>query len=130
MQKVLVVDDDKVLQQSVKEALEFHDFNVSVADYGKEAVQAVYRDEYDLVEELATAMETGADGTTDVKDVDDGIALCQWTQTSGPPVDLSSAAVFNPTFIAPEPGPEGVHVAFSPSISVISPATASSIYVW
>ena len=43
MHKVLVVDDDKVLQQSVKQALEFHHFNVDVADNGKEAVNAVYR---------------------------------------------------------------------------------------
>jgi DNA-binding NtrC family response regulator len=49
MHKVLVVDDDKVLQQSVKQALEFHHFNVDVADNGKEAVSAVYREKYDLV---------------------------------------------------------------------------------
>jgi len=49
MHKVLVVDDDKVLQQSVKQALEFHHFNVEVADNGKEAVGAVYREKYDLV---------------------------------------------------------------------------------
>ncbi len=49
MHKVLVVDDDKVLQQSVKQALDFHHFNVEVADNGKEAVAAVYRDKYDLV---------------------------------------------------------------------------------
>ena len=49
MQKVLVVDDDKVLQQSVKQALEFHHFKVDVADNGKEAVAAVYREKYELV---------------------------------------------------------------------------------
>jgi two-component system response regulator HydG len=49
MHKVLVVDDDKVLQNSVKQALEFHHFLVNVADNGKEAVNAVYRDKYDLV---------------------------------------------------------------------------------
>jgi len=49
MHKVLVVDDDKVLQQSVKQALEFHHFKVEVADNGKEAVNAVYREKYDLV---------------------------------------------------------------------------------
>jgi two-component system response regulator HydG len=48
MHKVLVVDDDKVLQNSVKQALEFHHFLVNVADNGKEAVNAVYRDKYDL----------------------------------------------------------------------------------
>jgi DNA-binding NtrC family response regulator len=49
MHKVLVVDDDHVLQQSVKQALEFHHFNVQVANNGKEAVGAVYREKFDLV---------------------------------------------------------------------------------
>lgn len=49
MHRVLVVDDDKVLQQSVKQALEYHHFRVDVASNGKEAVGAVYRDKYDLV---------------------------------------------------------------------------------
>ncbi len=49
MHKVLVVDDDKVLQESVKQALEFHHFKVDVADNGKIAVGAVYREKYDLI---------------------------------------------------------------------------------
>lgn len=49
MHKVLVVDDDKVLQQSVKQALDYHHFAVEVADNGKEAVQKVYGQKYDLV---------------------------------------------------------------------------------
>lgn len=49
MHKVLVVDDDKILQQSVKEALEYHHFQVDVADNGKEAVNAVVKNNYDLV---------------------------------------------------------------------------------
>ncbi len=49
MNKVLVVDDDKVLQDSVKTALEFHHFSVDVADNGKAAVEAVYKQKYDLV---------------------------------------------------------------------------------
>ncbi len=49
MHKVLVVDDDKVLQQSVKQALEYHHFVVDVADNGKEAVNKVYGKKYDLV---------------------------------------------------------------------------------
>jgi DNA-binding NtrC family response regulator len=47
--KVLVVDDDKVLQHSVKQALEYHHFVVDVADNGKEAVTKVYGQKYDLV---------------------------------------------------------------------------------
>ncbi|MGV7225049.1 MAG: PKD domain-containing protein [Nitrospinales bacterium] len=34
------------------------------------------------------------------KDVDDGIASCQWSQNSGPSVSLSSPAVYQPTFTA------------------------------
>lgn len=49
MHKVLVVDDDKVLQQSVRQALEYHHFVVDVADNGKEAVNKVYGQKYDLV---------------------------------------------------------------------------------
>jgi DNA-binding NtrC family response regulator len=49
MHKVLVVDDDKVLQDSVKQALEYHNFVVDVADNGKEALLAVTREKYDLV---------------------------------------------------------------------------------
>ena len=49
MHRVLVVDDDKVLQDSVKQALEFHHFRVDTADNGKEALSAVYREKYDLV---------------------------------------------------------------------------------
>jgi len=49
MHKVLVVDDDKVLQQSVKQALEYHHFAVDVADNGREAVSRVYGEKYDLV---------------------------------------------------------------------------------
>lgn len=49
MHKVLVVDDDKVLQDNVRQALEYHHFKVDVADNGREAVNAVYREKYDLV---------------------------------------------------------------------------------
>lgn len=49
MHKVLVVDDDKVLQQSVRQALEYHHFQVKVADNGKEALNQVYREKFDLV---------------------------------------------------------------------------------
>lgn len=49
MHKVLVVDDDKVLQDSVRQALEYHHFFVDVADNGKEALNKVTSDKYDLV---------------------------------------------------------------------------------
>ena len=49
MHKVLVVDDDKVLQQSVKQALEFHHFNVDVADNGKIAIEKLKEKKYDSI---------------------------------------------------------------------------------
>lgn len=49
MHKVLVVDDDQVLRDSVKQALEYHHFFVDTASNGKEALNAVYGKKYDLV---------------------------------------------------------------------------------
>jgi DNA-binding NtrC family response regulator len=49
LHKVLVVDDDKILQESVRQALEYHQFIVQTADNGKLAVEAIYREKYDLV---------------------------------------------------------------------------------
>lgn len=49
MHKVLVVDDDKVLQSNVRQALEYHHFIVKVADNGKEALGQVYKEKFDLV---------------------------------------------------------------------------------
>lgn len=49
MHKVLVVDDDKVLQGSVKQALEYHHFFVDTADNGREALNKVTAGDYDLV---------------------------------------------------------------------------------
>ncbi|MCT4642362.1 MAG: sigma-54 dependent transcriptional regulator [Bacteriovoracaceae bacterium] len=76
MQKVLVVDDDKVLQQSVKQALEFHHFNVDVADNGKEAVGAVYREKYDLVVMDVNMPEMdGIEALTEIKKHDPSIIV-------------------------------------------------------
>jgi DNA-binding NtrC family response regulator len=49
MHKVLVVDDDKILQSSVKDALVHHHFIVDTADNGKEALSKVYKESYDFV---------------------------------------------------------------------------------
>ena len=49
MHKVLVVDDDQVLRESVKQALQFHNFLVETATNGKEALHAVYKQKYDMV---------------------------------------------------------------------------------
>lgn len=47
--KVLVVDDDKILQQSVRHALVSHQFDVTVADNGLEALNKVKKQKFDLV---------------------------------------------------------------------------------
>jgi len=76
MQKVLVVDDDKVLQQSVKQALEYHHFKVEVANNGKEAVSAVYRDKYDLVVMDVNMPEMdGLQALTEIKKHDSSIIV-------------------------------------------------------
>lgn len=49
MHKVLVVDDDQVLRDSVKAALQFHNFLVDTATNGKEALHSVYKQKYDMV---------------------------------------------------------------------------------
>lgn len=76
MHKVLVVDDDKVLQQSVKQALEYHHFKVDVADNGKEAVSAVYREKYDLVVMDVNMPEMdGLEALTEIKKHDSSIIV-------------------------------------------------------
>ncbi len=49
MKRVLVVDDDQVLQDSVRQALEFHHFFVDVANNGSEALNKVTQAKYDLI---------------------------------------------------------------------------------
>lgn len=76
MHKVLVVDDDKVLQSSVKEALEFHHFAVDVADNGKEALSAVYKEKYDLVVMDVNMPEMdGIQALTEIKKYDPSIIV-------------------------------------------------------
>jgi two-component system response regulator HydG len=76
MHRVLVVDDDKVLQTSVKDALEFHHFAVDVADNGKEALSAVYREKYDLVVMDVNMPEMdGIEALTEIKKYDPSIIV-------------------------------------------------------
>lgn len=76
MHKVLVVDDDKVLQQSVKQALEYHHFVVDVADNGKEAVTRVYGQKYDLVVMDVNMPEMdGIEALTEIKKHDSSVIV-------------------------------------------------------
>lgn len=49
MQKVLVVDDDLVLRESLQKALRLNGFSVDVAENGQTAVNKVRSEEFDLV---------------------------------------------------------------------------------
>jgi DNA-binding NtrC family response regulator len=76
MHKVLVVDDDKVLQESLRQALEYHSFFVQVADNGKEALKVVMRDKYDLVVMDVNMPEMdGIQALTEIKRYDPSIIV-------------------------------------------------------
>jgi two-component system, NtrC family, response regulator HydG len=76
MHRVLVVDDDKVLQQSVRQALEYHHFVVDVADNGKAAVQKVYGQKYDLVVMDVNMPEMdGIEALTEIKKHDSSVIV-------------------------------------------------------
>ena len=76
MHRVLVVDDDKVLQNSVKEALLYHSFTVDVANNGKEALLAVYKEKYDLVVMDVNMPEMdGISALSEIKKVDPSVIV-------------------------------------------------------
>lgn len=76
MHRVLVVDDDKVLQDSVRQALEFHHFVVDVADNGKQALSQVNREKYDLVVMDVNMPEMdGIEALTEIKKYDPSIIV-------------------------------------------------------
>jgi len=56
--------------------------------------------------------EVTLDGSSST-DVDGDIQSYLWTQVSDPPVELSSTTEVNPTFVAPEVGPEDIVLRFS-----------------
>lgn len=67
--------------------------------------------------------QTVTDGTTvylngsGSSDPDDGIASYQWTQTTGPAVNLTGTATATPTFIAPSVGPDGATLVFQLTVA-------------
>jgi hypothetical protein len=50
-------------------------------------------------------------------DADDGIAAYQWRQVDGPAVTLSDAGASQPSFTAPDVGPEGASLVFRLTVS-------------
>jgi two-component system response regulator HydG len=76
MHRVLVVDDDKVLQNSVREALLYHNFQVDVANNGKEAISSVYKEKYDLVVMDVNMPEMdGISALTEIKKIDPSVIV-------------------------------------------------------
>jgi len=76
MHRVLVVDDDKILRDSVKEAMLYHNFAVDVAENGKEAIKAVYREKYDLILMDVNMPEmTGIEALSEIKKYDPSIIV-------------------------------------------------------
>jgi PKD repeat protein len=56
------------------------------------------------------------DGTSSI-DIDDGITSYQWTQIGVPTVTLSNPASSQPTFTAPDVGPDGVSLTFNLTVT-------------
>jgi len=56
------------------------------------------------------------DGSSSL-DIDDGIATYLWTQTSGPEVFLYDPTSTQPTFTAPNVGPDGASLAFTLTVT-------------
>jgi hypothetical protein len=50
-------------------------------------------------------------------DPDDGIADYRWRQVSGPQVVLSDPLSVQPTFVAPQAGPDGVSLVFALTVT-------------
>lgn len=83
MHKVLVVDDDLVLQDNVKQALEYHHFSVQVAGNGREALSAVYKEKFDLVVMDVNMPEMdGITALTEIKKHDPSIVVIIMTAYS------------------------------------------------
>ena len=76
MHKVLVVDDDKILQDSVRSTLEYHSFLVRTASNGKEALNSIYHDKFDLVVMDVNMPEmSGIEALTEIKRYDPSIIV-------------------------------------------------------
>jgi DNA-binding NtrC family response regulator len=49
MAKILVVDDERAIRNTLKEILEFEGYSVDLAEDGKQALEKVGKDQYDLI---------------------------------------------------------------------------------
>ena len=76
MQKVLVVDDDKVLRESLEKALKINGFLVQTADNGEEAIKMVRANEFDLVVmDVNMPVMNGLDALEQIKGINNSIIV-------------------------------------------------------
>jgi two-component system, NtrC family, response regulator HydG len=76
MQKVLVVDDDVVLRESLQKALKISGFIVDSADNGENAVNKVRSNEYDLVVmDVNMPVLNGLDALAQIKEINNSIIV-------------------------------------------------------
>ena len=76
MQKVLVVDDDKVLRESLEKALKINGFLVQSADNGEAAVKMVRANEYDLVVmDVNMPVMNGLEALEQIKEINNSIIV-------------------------------------------------------
>ena len=76
MHKILVVDDDKILQSSVKQILEFHNFSVEIANNGREAVHLIETTKYDaIIMDVNMPEMNGLDALEYIKNYDPSVIV-------------------------------------------------------
>ena len=67
MQKILVVDDEKMIRNVIKEYAEFDGFEVTEAEDGMEAVEICRREDFDLI--VMDIMMPRLDGYSAIKEI-------------------------------------------------------------
>ena len=76
MEKVLVVDDDQVLRESLQKALRFNGFLVKSATNGQEAVNACREEKFDLVVmDVNMPLMDGLEALTEIKKMNNSIIV-------------------------------------------------------
>ncbi len=76
MQKVLVVDDDKILRESLQKALKLSGFIVNTAENGEQAVNEVRANDYELVVmDVNMPIMNGLEALEKIKEVNNSIIV-------------------------------------------------------
>ena len=69
MARILVIDDERAIRNTLKEILEFEGYTVDVAEDGKAGIEAVRKQPYDLV--YCDVKMPGMDGIEVLEQVED-----------------------------------------------------------